>query len=175
MDRPYVPGRRFVVDELRRLLAEVKASRIVPLDRVRELEALLSKERSRADVERSRNVVAALSKDLFLFHGARLLDWIATECQEPGGGQPQREEQIASKMMERPAFRRMSQVIRRHYAGFTDVKIALVQPHVRKGRKVRGHRRLLGTEHLRDLPVDRYLPIVGRVVRTLISRLGVRV
>lgn len=169
MERPYVRGRRFVVDDLRRTLHQAKASRVVSLEQVRELEALLNKERSRAAVERGQDIVAALSQSLYLFHGARLLEWISSTCAERGAGKRTTPEEIARTMLEWPAFRRLSRIVRHHYAGFTDVSTAEVRSHLRLGRKVHGHFRLLGDEHLRDLPVDRWSPIVGKVIRAMLS------
>lgn len=144
------------------------------LEQVRELEALLAAERSRAVVERSRDAAAALSQSLYLFHCGRMLEWISSTCAERGAGKGATPEGIARTMLEWPAFRRLSRVVRHHYAGFTDVSTAEVRPHLRLGRKVHGHFRLLGDEHLRDLPVDLWPPVVGRVIRAMLTVLESR-
>jgi hypothetical protein len=66
-----------------------------------------------------------------------------------------------------PAFWRSSQKVRKCYAEFNDVPRVEVPEHVRAGRRICCHERLMGNQHLLDLPLDEHPDVVGEVLRLI--------
>ena len=104
---------------------------------------------------------------MYHLYGDGLVTWIeemAKEFRVPGH---RTTAWLATWVSERPYFWRESQKARRWYAEFNAVPAAEVAAHVRGGRPVRGHRRLLGFEHLTNLAPDG--GVVDEVLRLIVS------
>jgi len=111
-------------------------------------------------------------EQLYLLMGWYLLKWVeeATEiCARQGMTDAH---SVAAWMVERPYTWRISRAVRLYFADIHDVPHTDVSAHLRRGRRVRTHRRLLGNDHLRALPVSEWPPIVGEVIRIMAERVS---
>lgn len=111
-------------------------------------------------------------EQLYLFAGRGFLTWIcdaAATCQKQG---PADAKAVAAWLVQRSFTWRASRDLRRHVAMIHDVPCVQVPGHLRRGRRVRAHQRLIGNDHLRALPVEGWPAIVREVVRRLAEGAG---
>ncbi|MDY0062566.1 MAG: hypothetical protein RBU45_22320 [Myxococcota bacterium] len=165
--RPFEEG--LASGDLRRLLHDAIAGKVVSLGRVRRLERWLS-EAGTPDILLQLEISqAVICEMIYLARGKELLRWIACLCREQRVGTRTTPEKMACWLRERPHYQRENQRIRCCFAEFNAVRSVSVAAHVRDGKRICEHRRYLGCEHLQGLPVEQWPPIVGEVVRALVN------
>ena len=137
---------------------KLRSRPVVSLARFRELRVRLGGAQADDLLAELRDIALKL----YRLHGDELVAWIddcAREFDVPG---KRNRRWLAGWLCERPYLWRTSQKVRRWYAEFAEVPATEVTAHVRDGRKVEAHRRLLGYEHLLHLaPPD---SLVGEVL-----------
>ena len=156
------------VTHLESQLAATRAKHIVPLQRYADLQAALGRAQAAALITSLTDELAQLSEELFDLQSSMLINWVSRLCEEFGVPEKHSVAWMRDWLVERPAFWRMSSRVRHYYAEFAEVPYAEVLGHVRDGRKVRKHVRLLGYEHL--LAMKGCESVVAEVFRVVVER-----
>ena len=104
---------------------------------------------------------------MFRYYGDQLTEYIDELCRRYRVPTHRTPLWAARRLASNPYFWRLSQKARRYFAEFNDVPTVLVQSHIRKGRQVREHFRLLGNAHLLALPLDEFDLVVGEVLKLI--------
>lgn len=134
--------------QLRQAVLRLRARPVVSLRRFSSLRSRLAHAEAEDLLAELNAELRRLAEELYHLYGDQLIDWIA-ECSVKCGV-PKRHSAawLADWVTARSYFWRTSQKARRWYAQFADVAVAEIAAHVRGGRPVRQHHRLLGFEHL---------------------------
>ncbi len=154
-------------DEIREALEQLRARPVVPLRRFRVLREQLGRTLCEELIRDLQAMLRQCAEQMYHLYGDALVAWIeriAKKYRVPGHRSP---EWLAAWVSEHPYFWRQSQKARQWYAQYNEVPVAEVKAHVREGRPVRGHRRLLGFEHLTNLAPDG--GVVDEVLRLIVS------
>lgn len=156
-----------VIESLNTQLSRLRATRIVSLKRYRELKQRLARSKTDLLVANLRAELLECSREQYLLWGRELTRWIADLCRTYRVPRHRKPSWLARWVAQRPAFWRSSQKVRKCYAEFNDVPRVEVPEHVRAGRRICCHERLMGNQHLLDLPLDEHPDVVGEVLRLI--------
>ena len=154
-------------ESLQRLADYVRTQPVIDMRQSRRLAALHRGLRSDDLIVSLTTEMRLMSSWFFLYFGGDILDLIASR--RPPGGRPRDEsvQRISRSIAANPYFRRINQRVRLYFSEVDGVPIGDVREHARSGRRVRGHIRHYGNQHLLELPYCRYPEFVGRVIRQL--------
>jgi hypothetical protein len=150
------------------LLAQVRRSKTVSLRRVRRVADIVRRLRSNDAVH---SLLAALSSELLesvQWWEGRLVDRVERVCLEHPIADVS---ELASIVARDREFRRLNRLLRWNRAVYLREELpeVHVRAHVREGRKVREHWRLVGYGHLTDVDLIGRDPRVQAAVRSLVS------
>ena len=164
------------VAELELLISSMAREAIVDLEEVRKL-------RQRLDVvrlDKKWDELSAWLKELerengealYQLGGTLLLEWIVKAIGHcSADGEPDAA-LVTDWLVQRGHTWKLSRQLRRFYSYVYEVPVVHVSAHVREGRPVRAHSRLIGNDHLRALSTVGWKPIVDGVVRFLAERIS---
>jgi hypothetical protein len=151
------------------LLAQLQGGKVVSLGRVRRVADIVR--RLRSD-DAAQGLLASLASELLesvCWWERRLIDHVERVCLEHpsiGGSE------LASLVAKDREFQRLNRLLRWNRAVYLreDLPEVHVRDHIREGRRVRAHSRLVGYGHLVDIDVPDRGPRVRMVVRYLTRR-----
>lgn len=153
------------------LLAQLRRGRVVSLQRVRRLTDIIERLRARTSPRlNAQGFLATIESEMLLLareFEARLLDRVQVICRDHPAVDVGELTSIVARDRE---FRRLNREVRWHRAVYLkeEVPEVHVNAHIRDGRPVREHWRLVGYEHLVDTDVEGREPRVRDVLACLI-------
>jgi hypothetical protein len=153
--------------DIRLEMEQLSARPVVSLRRYRDLRDGLA--RAKAD-ELLRDLKTELNWSaswMYRYHGDALITWIESCARRRRVPERRSTASLARWVARQSYFRRTSQKIRKWYAYVVEVPFTEVSAHIRDGRPVGRHFRLLGAGHL--VPLAAADTVAGDVLRQIIS------
>lgn len=145
----------------------LRSQKVVSLRRYSEIHAELMRAQMDHLLVELRALRIAVSQDAYLAQGRQLTDQIEEWCREYRVPDHRSPLWMARWLTARSWFWRESQKLRKWYAEFNDVSEVEVSAHVRHGRRVREHVRLLGYQHLLELQLGEHTVVVSEILRLI--------
>ena len=153
--------------DIRREMEQLRARPVVSLRRYRQLRDRLARVRANELLRKLKAELSWSAAWMYRLHGDALIAWI-DKCARGRRVHERRSTASLARWVARQSyFRRTSQKIRKWYANVAEVPFTEVSAHLRDGRPVERHLRLLGSDHLVYLAAAD--TVAGDVLRQIIS------
>lgn len=156
-------------ERLERLVAAIRRNPVVPLPTYRRLHDLARQLEAPREAERFLGSLGVELREEITWWEGRLLDAVE-KVVDRHPGTPFAA--LVRAVGRDPDFRRLNRQIRWFRAVYLheEVPEVFVRAHVRDGRRVRAHERLVGCQHLASVDVGGRPEVVARVIVALVAR-----